>query len=120
MTTAAAPPDTLPGTEFPLGATIREGGTNFAVASDVERSSEMGTPRTYATRTATGRSCRSSGSAIDGQKLGAVRRWSTRPVRRAMGALAQSGCRRFEHACGRSEPGGQAAESCEVRRWRQM
>ncbi len=35
MTTAAAALDTLPGTEFPLGATVREGGTNFAVASDV-------------------------------------------------------------------------------------
>jgi glycogen operon protein len=33
MTTAAL--DTLPGTEFPLGATAGEGGTNFAVASDV-------------------------------------------------------------------------------------
>jgi isoamylase len=35
MTTAAAAPDPLPGTEFPLGATVREGGTNFAVASGV-------------------------------------------------------------------------------------
>jgi isoamylase len=35
MTTANAAPDTIPGTEFPLGATVREGGTNFAVASDV-------------------------------------------------------------------------------------
>jgi pullulanase/glycogen debranching enzyme len=35
MTTAAAALDTLPGTEFRLGATVREGGTNFAVASEV-------------------------------------------------------------------------------------
>lgn len=33
MTTAAAAPGTLPGREFPLGATVSDGGTNFAVAS---------------------------------------------------------------------------------------
>jgi glycogen operon protein len=35
MTTAAAAPDTLPGNGFPLGATVSDGGTNFAVASGV-------------------------------------------------------------------------------------
>lgn len=35
MTAGAATPDTLPGTEFPLGATVTDAGTNFAVASGV-------------------------------------------------------------------------------------
>ena len=35
MTTQALAPDTLPGSEFPLGATVTGGGTNFAVASGV-------------------------------------------------------------------------------------
>ncbi len=36
MTAAAGqPPDPLPGSQFPLGATARDGGTNFAVASSV-------------------------------------------------------------------------------------
>jgi Carbohydrate-binding module 48 (Isoamylase N-terminal domain) len=34
-TPAAQPTGTLPGSEFPLGATVTEAGTNFAVASEV-------------------------------------------------------------------------------------
>jgi len=36
MTAAASPAvNALPGSQFPLGATVREGGTNFAVASEI-------------------------------------------------------------------------------------
>ena len=34
-TSAAQVPGTLPGSEFPLGATVTDTGTNFAVASEV-------------------------------------------------------------------------------------
>ena len=40
-TPAAQPAGALPGSEFPLGATVTEAGTNFAVASTVADGIEL-------------------------------------------------------------------------------